>query len=42
MDGRDPHGFVVSGPSGNATSSRDVDGKFEKDIPFSLERLLER
>ncbi len=28
--------------SGNATSSRDVDGKFEKDIPFSLERLLER
>lgn len=28
--------------SGNATSSRDVDGKFEKDIPFSLERLLEK
>ena len=28
--------------SGNATSSHDVDGKFEKDVPFSLERLLEK
>lgn len=28
--------------SGNATSCHEVDGKFEKDIPFSFERLLER